>query len=309
MKFKVANHIYRPAGNESWSLSHAQVPFAMNHPDGFIRIFYATRDADSASCTAFIDVASDDPSRILHRHDRPVLSRGKPGYFDDSGTMPSWVIPCGDRLRLYYTAWNKSREASYRLSIGVAESEDFGESFTKLYEGPILDRSIHDAIWVGQPAVMQDDGIWKMWYLSCEKIEYIDDHPEPFYNVKYATSVDGIEWRRNGEICIPFQHDRGVDAIGRPFVFRQDSRFMMLHSNRSARGYRSDPEKSYSIACSESRDGIVWTPTSLMIEGLDADWCNVMNEYSSLLVCGDRTYLFFNGNGFGESGFGYAVRV
>ena len=28
--------------------------------------------------------------------------------------------------------------------------------------------------------------VWKMWYLSCEKIEIINHHPEPFYNIKYA---------------------------------------------------------------------------------------------------------------------------
>lgn len=308
MKFKVVDHIYRPSGTEPWSQSHAQVPFALNHPDGFIRIFYATRDTDSASSTSFIDVACDNPSEILYRHDRPVLSRGKPGYFDDSGAMPSWFVEVDGKLRLYYTAWNKSREASYRLSIGIAESDDFGLTFHKLFEGPVLDRSIHDAIWVGQPAVMMDEDIWKMWYLSCEKIEFIDEHPEPFYNVKYATSEDGIDWQRNGETCIPFRHDEGVDAIGRPFVYKDNGRFLMLHSNRSAHGYRSDPQKSYSIACSGSQDGIHWQQTEFVIDGLDAGWCNVMNEYSSLLQCGDRTWLFFNGNGFGESGFGYAVR-
>ncbi|OFY92907.1 MAG: hypothetical protein A3K10_08565 [Bacteroidetes bacterium RIFCSPLOWO2_12_FULL_31_6] len=309
LKFKVVNHIYKPTGEYEWSLSHAQVPFAYLHPEGFIRIFFATRDSNSCSSTSFIDVDPHDPTKILYKHNKPVLTKGDLGYFDDSGTMPSWFIKHNSKLRLYYTAWNKSKEASYRLSIGIAESDDEGVTFKKLYKGPLLDRSIHDNIWVGQPCVLFDEGIWKMWYLSCEKIEYIDNHPEPFYNVKYATSTDGIDWKRNGEICIPFNHKNGVDSIGRPFVFKEHGIYKMFHSNRSAHGYRDNPNKSYNICYSESIDGLIWEQKQLSIEGLNNEWCNVMNEYTSLINVDEKTFLFFNGNGFGESGFGVAELI
>ena len=62
--------------------------------------------------------------------------------FDETGTMPSWFLPVGDEIWLYYTGWNKSETASYRLGIGLAISRDGGLTFERKYTGPLLDRYI-----------------------------------------------------------------------------------------------------------------------------------------------------------------------
>jgi hypothetical protein len=302
-------NIFKPDGSLSWSKSHAQVPFAFKKDDDTVRIFYATRDENSCSSTTFIDVDAADPSKIIYQHDKPCINKGTPGWFDDSGTMPSWFLEHDGKIWLYYTAWNKSQSASYRLSIGLAESTDGGETFSKLYDGPILDRSIYDAIWVGQPCVRKEADGWKMWYLSCEKIEYIDGHPEPFYNVKYATSDDGINWNRTGVKCIDF--DDFADAIGRPCVEFEDGVYKMYSSHRNSRGYRNDPNKSYRLAYSESSDGINWFRKDEVLEGLEFSeegWDSIMMEYCSVYNHNGKKYLFYNGNGFGATGFGYATR-
>jgi len=256
---------------------------------------------------SFIEVAADNPSKILYVHDKPILSKGPRGSFDDSGTMPSWFLNDGDLIYLYYTAWNKSVDASYRLSIGLALSRDGGVSFEKLFKGPILDRNINDPIWVGQPCVIKEEDKWKMWYLSCEKIEMINNHPEPFYNVKYAESNDGFNWNRNNDISIDFDFGK-IDAIGRPCVFKEDGIYKMFHSNRAANGYRNDPNKSYSIGYSESKDGINWKrlDEKVGIEKSEEGWDSIMNEYCTTYLLNDKRILIYNGNGFGESGFGYA---
>lgn len=300
--------IFKPEGNKPWSKSHAQVPFAYQLNDETIRIFYATRDADSCSSVCFIDVNAEKPNKILYKHDKPVLSKGNAGSFDDSGTMPSWFVNHNGRILLYYTGWNKSETASYRLSIGLAVSEDDGMNFSKVFNGPIMDRSINDPIWVGQPCVLKENGEWKMWYLSCEKIEIINNHPEPFYNVKYATSKDGINWIRTNDICIDFEFGK-IDAIGRPCVFRENGLYKMFHSDRKAIGYRKDKESAYHISYSESEDGIVWERQN-NVKGLnksDDGWDSMMMEYCTTYVHGFQRYLIYNGNGFGASGFGYAI--
>ncbi|WP_417857401.1 hypothetical protein [Xanthomarina gelatinilytica] len=300
--------IFKPTGNLPWSRSHAQVPFAMPMDNGLVRIFYATRDENSASSTSFIDVQANNPSTIVYQHDKPILSKGARGSFDDSGTMPAWFINHMGKLYMYYTAWNKSVEASYRLSIGIAVSEDNGLTFLKMFKGPIMDRSVFDPIWVGQPCVLIEDGLWRMWYLSCEKIEMINNHPEPFYNVKYAESTDGINWQRNNQICIDFEFGT-IDAIGRPCVYKENGIYKMFHSNRRANGYRDDKTASYSIGYSESKDGIAWErmDDKAGIKKSEAGWDSIMNEYCTTYIYKEKRYLIYNGNGFGASGFGYGV--
>ncbi len=300
--------IFKPESNLNWSKSHAQVPFAFPMENDKVRIFYATRDDQSRSSVSFIDVEAEDPSKVIYIHDRPVIEKGDRGTFDDSGVMPSWFLEMDGSIYMYYTAWNKSVEASYRLSIGIARSNDKGLSFERLYNGPILDRNINDPIWVGQPCVIKENDIYKMWYLSCQKIEMINSHPEPFYNVKYATSKDGINWERNNVICIDFEFGT-IDAIGRPCVYKENGRYKMLHSNRKAIGYRTDKNCSYSIGYSESEDGKNWKRLD-HLAGLNKSnegWDSIMNEYCTTYVHKNKRYLIYNGNGFGASGFGYAT--
>lgn len=308
MNWEKKGLIFKPKGNLDWSVSHAQVPFAYPLNDKTVRIFYATRDKNSCSAVSFIDVKADNPSHILYEHNKPVLQKGSQGSFDDSGTMPSWFLEHDGKLLMYYTAWNKSVEASYRLSIGIAESTDNGLTFKKLFKGPIMDRDRFDPIWVGQPCVIKEKTLWKMWYLSCEKIELIDNHPEPFYNVKYAESEDGLNWNRNNRICIDFDFGT-IDAIGRPCVYFEDGIYKMLHSNRKAIGYRNQKEAAYCIGYSESKDGIHWKRLDdvVGITKSETGWDSLMNEYCTTYVHEGIRYLIYNGNGFGASGFGYAI--
>lgn len=308
MRWEKKGHIFKPSGQHYWSRSHAQVPFALKINEDKLRIFYSTRDEDSCSSVCFIDVDPGEPSKILYQHDRPVLSKGKQGAFDDAGTMPSWFLNHDGKLYLYYTGWNKSTSASYRLSIGLAVSEDDGITFSKMFQGPILDRNINDPVWVAQPCVRIENGLWKMWYLSCEKIEVIEEHPEPFYNVKYATSKDGVFWKRDNEVCIDFEFGK-VDAIGRPCVYKEEGIYKMLHSNRRALNYRTDRNASYSIGYSESQDGIHWNRLDSLvgISQSESGWDSEMNEYCTTYTHKGRRYLIYNGNGFGASGFGYAI--
>ncbi|MBP6385548.1 MAG: hypothetical protein KA327_02910 [Pseudarcicella sp.] len=299
--------VFNTSKSDSWSQSHAQVPFAFPLDEQTIRVFYATRDQDSKSAVCFVDVDAQNPTTIKYQHDKPCFSAGKLGYCDDSGTMPSWFLRDENRILLYYTAWNSSKTASYRLSIGLAESTDNGLTFNRLFEGPVLDRGTFDPIWVGQPCVRKEGNKWKMWYLSCVKIEYINNHPEPFYDVKYATSNDGINWHKTGNVCIAL--DEFTDAIGRPSVIFEDGIYKMYYSYRSANGYRNDVTKSYRLGYAESIDGIVWTrkDNEMNLKNSSEGWDSEMTTYPNVVQLNDRKLMFYNGNGFGASGFGVAV--
>lgn len=311
--------VFKPEGSLAFSQTHAQVPFGFPLPDSNrLRVYFATRDAQRQSATTFVELDANDLSNVLYVHDKPCIKHGDVGTFDETGVMPSWFlnVPGADgtnEIWLYYTGWNKSETAHYRLGIGLAISRDGGLTFERAYTGPLLDRYIFDQVWVAQPCVMrepQPDGTvrWRMWYLSCTKIEVIDGHPEPFYDVKYAESADGIHWNRTGQVCVGY--DDFTDAIGRPTVFKEGDLYKMYFSYRSATHYRTDVERSYRIGYAESTDGVNWTRRDELagIERSTDGWDAQMMDYCHIIEHQGRWTMFYNGNGFGASGFGYAIR-
>jgi hypothetical protein len=234
---------------------------------------------------------------------------GEPGQYDETGAMPSWFVnqPNGD-IWLYYTGWNKTSD-SYRLSVGLSKSIDNGLHFKKMYAGPVMDRSIYNPIWAAQPAVMIEDGIWKMWYISAQKCEVIHNYPEPFYRCQYAESLDGIHWQPTGDVVLDFDHF--LNAVGRPSVYKENGIYKMIYSYRNAVDYRTDRNQSYRIGYAESENGKSWIRKDDLAgisksenpEDFDYEMINYCHTYSH----NNNKYLLYNGNGFGAAGFGYAI--
>lgn len=299
--------IFKPDGSYEWSVSHAQVPFATLIEDNILRIYFGTRDQYSRTLPSYIEVDAENPKKVLYVHDKPILGLGEPGSFDDCGVMPSWIVDYDNRKYLYYTGWNVSNTVSYRLSIGLAVSEDGGKTFDRMYKGPILDRCHTEPFWCAQPCVFIENGVWKMWYLSCTKWETINGHSEPFYLVKYAESIDGIYWNLSNKVCVGYDAD--TDAIGRPGVVIQDNIYKMYYSYRKAKNYRTDVKKSYKIGFAESKDGISWIKKDNIIDLQTSNdgWDSIMLAYPHVYEYQNKKYMLYNGNGFGHSGFGYAI--
>src|ERR1700691_2882267 len=125
--------IFSVDGKRSWMTSHAQIPVADLLDNGVLRIYFGTRDPDNRNFTGFVDVDADEPARILRISERPALSPGKLGAFDDSGAMPSCLVTAGGRKFLYYIGWNRGVTVRYYNAIGMAVSDDGGETFTRVF--------------------------------------------------------------------------------------------------------------------------------------------------------------------------------
>lgn len=307
MRWTKKGVIFAPDGERPWMVSHASLPVADEAEGGALRIYFGTRDAGGRSHTSFLEVEADRPENVLRVKEEPILRMGEPGTFDDSGIMPSWLVNHDGRKYLYYIGWNPQVTVSYRLSIGLALSEDGGRTFTKVSEGPICDRAVDEPYFNTAPCVMRDGGMWRMWYVSCTGWETEGGPPEPRYHVKYAESDDGVRWRKTGRVCIDY--DERTGAIGRPCVFKEGSAYKMIFSFRGVRGYRTGREHSYRFGYAESPDGISWTrrDEEAGIGRSEDGWDSEMVEYCYLWKRGGGDYLFYNGNGFGRTGFGYAV--
>jgi hypothetical protein len=92
-------------------------------------------------------------------------------------------------------------------------------------------------------------------------------------------------------------------------VLKEDGVYKMWYATRQGQDYREDKTQSYRIGYAESADGIGWRRLDEQA-GIDVSengWDSEMVEYPCVIAPNGRKYLFYNGNGFGRSGIGYAV--
>lgn len=298
-------HIFDPGNHASWAGSHAQVPTVLVK-DEVLRVFYADRTPEGRSFTTFLDVDRRDPARVVYCHRKPVIGFGKPGTFDDEGIMPAFVIDEGDRILMYYSGWNRRCTVPYHNATGVAVSSDGGQRFERLFDGPILDRTPSEPYIAVTPCVIRQADRWRMWYVSGTGWANVGGRHEPVYVVKYAVSGDGIHWQRPDVQCVPSRH--ALEAFSHPCVLERHGLYRMWYCHRDSVDFR-DGKGSYRMGYAESRDGIRFTRMD-EVAGIDVSasgWDSKMICYPYVLDVDNRTLMFYNGNGFGQSGFGYAV--
>ncbi len=301
--------IFCPDGSDSLMNSHAAIPFADRLDEEIIRIYFSSRNSEGKSLPFSIDVDSNNISKILRINKEPILQLGKLGTFDDSGIMPSCIVNYEGKKYMYYIAWNPQVTVSYRLSIGLAISIDNGASYTKYSEAPICDRDLNEPYFNTAPYVLIENGVWRMWYISCTEWLIVQNYPEPKYHVKYCESNDGTHWSKKGIVCIDYDADE--EAIGRPCVLNENGFYKMYYSYRKIDDYRSDDRKGYRLGYAESPDGINWKKFKneeiFPFSNNESDWDYNMNEYCHVFFSMGIKTMIYNGNGFGKSGMGYAV--
>jgi hypothetical protein len=307
-KWEKMGLIYKPDNTIPWSVTHAQAPVAEYIEDkNIIRVYFATRNIDGLSLPTFIDLNADNPLEILHINESPLLDLGSLGTFDDRGVMPSWVVNRGDERWLYYIGWNVRDNISYHNSVGLAIASSSDDTFVRFSEGPLWDRDWKEPYFSASTCVLFDDGVWKNWYLSCTGWKVVNGKSEPRYHIKYAESEDGINWVREGKVAIDYKNEEEAGIV-KASVVKENGRYLMWFSYRNFTNYRTDPKASYRIGYAESKDGIVWNRND-DLSGIDisaSGWDSEMIAYPHVIKVKESYLMFYNGNGFGRSGFGYA---
>lgn len=309
MRWNKLGLIFTPDTNYSWSQSHAQVPTVDFVSNKIWRVYYCTRDAMNQSRISYFDVEAGNPSNVLYSHNSPILKLGVMGAFDDAGMMPSSIVTVAGAKYLYYTGWAVRRSVPYQNAIGLAISRDGGQTYERAGKGPVLGVSLHDPYFIGTATVIHENGHWRNWYATCTSWEIIDGNVEPRYHLKYAESQDGIEWRRDGKVAIDYK-DANEGGLVRASVLMQNGRYLMWFSRRSASRYRTDRQNSYRIGYAESVDGINWKRMDEFagIDLSDTGWDADMIAYPHVVQNETTSFMFYNGNGFGQSGIGVAMR-
>lgn len=293
--------VFRPDPSQPWMRSHASVPTPLQIDGALYRVYFSSRDEHNRSHVGFFDVDLDEPDHVVAAAQRPLLTPGSLGCYDGDGVYAECAVRHGARVRLYTVGVTSGHTRPlFFASIGVATSSDGGLSFEKHGRAPIMTVSEHDPCLVTAPFVMEEDGRWRMWYVSGTSWTRESYGLQSHYHVKYAESDDGLDWRRDGRVCID-QAGPQETNIARLWVVRDDDRYRGWYSASGPGGYR--------IGYAESADGLEWTRldhlAGLTVSG--SSWDSKAQAYPAVVRHRDQWFMFYNGNGFGKDGVGLAV--
>jgi hypothetical protein len=292
--------ISTPTG-QPWAHSHAALPTVAEIDDRAIDVYYSPRDERGRAHIgrARVELGATGRLRVTAHDPEPVLSPGPLGAFDDSGVTVSCIVESDAGTLLYYTGWTLGVTVPFYFYVGLAIRAPGRRDFQRASASPLLDRDATDAYLTASPWVLNDDGVWRMWYVSCTNWEMAADEPRHRYHLRYAESSDGIHWRRDGRVAIDFA-DSAEYAISRPCVVHDEDRYRMWFA---ARG------DSYRLGYAESVDALNWNreDSRAGLAPAQSGWDSEMIAYPAIFDLGRVRHLLYNGNGYGRSGIGYAT--
>lgn len=282
--------------------SHAGNPFAWRLDTSNFKVFFTCRDEWNRSHIGYAILDFDDNFKVLEVSSDPVVVPGDPGLFDDSGVMMGYLLPLQGRLYLYYLGWNLKVTVPWLNSVGLAISEDGGQTFQKYSRAPVLDRSHEDPYSVSYPSVMQEGNMLRMWYGS--NLSWGKEQHQMKHVIKQAVSPDGIHWTRNGETVVALKSEHEY-ALSKPFVMKMGRHYIMWYSYRA-----SQESGTYRIGWAFSENGSKWTrrDESVGISVSSDGWDSQMIEYPNIVKHRGRYIMLYNGNGYGQTGFGCALQ-
>jgi hypothetical protein len=291
--------IFAAPGAPDWLHSHAALPVADRIGD-LHRVYFSSRDKAGRAQVGYFEIKLNAADKILRLSATPVIALGPMGAFDDSGVTTSWVVNHQGKKYHYYSGWSLGVTVPFYFYVGLALSEDGGESYQRVSCAPILERNVVDPYLTASPCVLVEDDLWRMWYVSGTGWEMNEGKPRHHYHIRYAESSDGIHWRREGRVCIDYK-SRDEYAIARPCVIKENGLYKMWYSHRG---------ESYRIGYAESADGIEWNRKDAQcgIDVSNSGWDSEMIAYPYVFEHEGRHYMLYNGDGYGRTGIGLAVR-
>lgn len=293
----------------SWMHDFAQSPTVLVDADR-VRVYFCSRpapvDGQYISYMSYIDLDRTNLLHVTNICPAPPLALGACGTFDEFGINPLTVIRDDQQVRVYYGGWTRCESVRFNAAIGIAVSDDNGDTFRRLGPGPVLGYSHDEPFLLGSPRVRRFGDQWQMWYVAGKEWRTTDGAPEPIYKIRMASSSNGIDWVKHGKDLIE-------DKIGEhecqacPDVIFRDGLYHMFFSYRDIRDYKGRLG-GYRIGYASSSDMVNWQRNDELAgmhvssEGWDAEMVN----YPHIFVVDGATYMIYQGNEMGRAGIGLA---
>lgn len=283
--------------------------------DNYIRVYFSTRKRESSglylSHIAFVDF-SNDFNTVLRVSDKTVIPLGELGCYDEHGIFPLNVTRANGKIYGYISGLNRRSSVSIDSAIGVSVSNDDGNTFHRIGNGPVLCSSLLEPFLICDPFVQFIDEKYHMLYVYGKKWykSNLSDVPDRVYKIGYASSVDGINWIKEGKQLIEDVIDEN-ECQALPTFIKIGDIYHLFFCYRHSKGFRNEKDKAYRLGYATSSDLINWKrdDSKSGIDVSDSGWDSEMLCYPHIFESAGKIYLLYNGNEFGRSGFGVAELI
>lgn len=304
MQIRKIGFVFKPSGSQAWWASHAMAPAPILLDDKTIRVFLGCWTKEKISRIGYVDVAREDPTKVLSVSERPVLDIGRDGCFDENGVFPAHVSVLDDgRVFLYYTGFQLGHKIRHYNFGGLAISEDGGRAFKRYSQAPVMDRA-DEGLFVraGQSIETADEGGYHVVYSAGSSWHPCAGELRPVYDVFYQKSPDGIALARAGRKIVSC--DLSVEhGLGRPQIIRLGEFFYVFYTRRIIKNMK------YFLGCARSKNGQDWERQDDLFSsvpyGSEKDFDSEMVYFPAVVkVSDDKAFLFYSGNDYGRDGMG-----
>lgn len=299
MNWKKQGLIFDYQGQFEWAKHSFTKPTPFIRKNGDVRVYGGFRDQEGISRIGYVDLDSKNLKNILRISGNPLIDIGKPGTFDDNGVVPTCAFNFNNKVYLYYEGYQLANKVKFLSYTGLAISEDDGETFIKYKKTPVTERIDEELLIRAIHCVIPSENELKVWYTAGSRFEKVGESFHPSYNIRYIVSKDGLNYPDPGKIILDIEGDEY--RVGKPFVFIKDDLYHMYYSVAT----KYSP---YRINSAFSTDGINFTRNEGEVIGVsESGWDSKMICYPYILKISGEWILFYNGNSFGQTGFGYAT--
>ncbi len=283
-----------PPTNGTWHTSHAALPFAVPLDSCHFQVFFSGQDEAKCSWVRSGIVNVEGEPYWESVEELPVLPPGHVASFDGSGVSVGCVFQNSGGKELWYHGWALGKEVPWWNSVGTAFENGDGQ-FDRRSDAPTFDRSKEDPWGHAYPFLVSVNGEIELWYSSYRKWARAGAEPPMEFVIKRARFVDG-KWERLGVALMPGISDF---AVSRPSVLTENGLLKMWYATRGTH---------YRVAYAESTDGFNWTRkeklAGLLPSGNGGE--RLETTYPHVVDAWGKRWIFYNGDGYGESGFGVA---
>jgi predicted GH43/DUF377 family glycosyl hydrolase len=188
-----------------------------------------------------------------------VLNIGSAGQWDSKWLDTPEIVQTPTGYNLYYFGDTTDTPNHYTAAIGLATSNN-GVNWTKYSGNPVLskgDSLSWEAKWIESPAVLYDNGMYKMWYTGVGRDWRI--------KIGYATSPDGVTWTKyafNPVLSTGSSGSWDDMWVAVPAVIKHNNRYELWYSALSEADLTNGRYDTIRIGFAFSDDGINWTKYS-----------------------------------------------
>lgn len=274
---------------------NAQLPVVEIIDNNYFNLYFSERNPETNESSIWVQrFLLNGMSPINNR--QLVLSSGPIGCFDDCGVMPSCIFKdCHGLTYMCYTGWSRSEKVPYRHSIGLLVKK--GDVWVK-EKSPIIGQDRLDSYLCNSAFVYRNE----IYY--CSGTGWLEDFP--VYNISKRSLL-----RPNlvsNELKWNVVDNLGVQAISRPCVVNLHGRTFVFYSYKTKNtNYKMGVavEKHQYLSCERVDVGNYILEKSSEI----GDWDYEMVCYPYVVEINGKAHMFYNGNGYGASGVGYATWV